>query len=42
MALNIASGNRYILTNTQTGSVMDLSGTDSKSGMFSRRIRKWE
>ena len=40
MALNIASRNRYIITNSQTGTVMDLSGSDSKSGMFSPHIWK--
>jgi len=40
MALNITSRNRYIITNSQTGTVMDLSGSDSKSGMLSPHIRK--
>ena len=40
MALNITSRNRYIITNSQTGTVMDLSGSDSKSGMLSRHISK--
>ncbi|KAF4621987.1 hypothetical protein D9613_009502 [Agrocybe pediades] len=31
MALNIASGNRYVIVNTKSQTVMDLSGADSVS-----------
>jgi len=32
MALNIASGNRYIITNSKAQTVIDLSGEDNQSG----------
>ncbi|KAF4622360.1 hypothetical protein D9613_009519 [Agrocybe pediades] len=46
MALNIASGSRYILTNAQSGTAADLSGVDSRTvigyGKHGGENQQWE